>query len=223
MNKLTKFELDKYKDNFCMHCDTEEKAKTFLRFLYKCDRNWILGDSYLAKTNWETYKEDTCYEFNDGTYCSLDQSKQKKYTILEFDDFDWDEIRTGDNAMTDKRTIIKFFKKAQRLCQSHLKCSECELYNAGCRLDMRPIKRPEVTEEIVDIVEKWSTDHPVKTRQNKLLEQYPDFKIDTQGIVNLSPCIVEPSRFIRDNTSPCINTGMDCQECKREYWMEKIE
>lgn len=223
MNKLSKFELDKYKDNFCMHCDTEEKAKIFLKFLHKYDRNWILGDSYLSKTNWEVYKENTCYNFNDGTYCSLVQSKQKKYTILEFDDFNWDEIRTGDNAMTDKRTIIKFFKKAQRLCQSHLKCSECELYNAGCRLDMRPIKRPEVTEEIVDIVEKWSTEHPVKTRQDKLLEHYPDFKIGTQGFVNLSPCFVEPSRFIKDDTSPCINADMDCQECKREYWMEEIE
>lgn len=87
MNKLSKFELDKYKDNFCMHCNTEEKAKIFLRFLHKYDRNWLLGDSYLAKTNWEVYKEDTCYEFNDGTYCSLAGSKQEKYKILEFDDF----------------------------------------------------------------------------------------------------------------------------------------
>ena len=223
MNKLSKFELNKYKDNFCMHCNTEEKAKMFLKFLHKCGKNWLSGDSYLAYTKWKAYKENTCYEFNKGTYCGLDQYKQKKYTILEFDDFNWDETGTGDNAMINKTIIVKFFKKAQRLCQSHLECSECELYNAGCRLDMRPIKKPEVMEEIVDIVEKWSIEHPVKTRQDKLLEQYPDFKIGAQGVVNLSPCVVEPSRFVKDNTSPCINISMTCQECKQEYWMEEVE
>ena len=81
MNKLSKFELNKYKDNFCMHCDTEEKAETFLKFLHKCGKNWLSGDSYLAYTKWKAYKENTCYEFNKGTYCGLDQYKQKKYHL----------------------------------------------------------------------------------------------------------------------------------------------
>ena len=91
MNKLSKFELDKYKDNFCMHCNTEEKAKTFLKFLHKCGKNWNSGNSYLVKTRWERYEENTCYEFNDGTYCGLDWYSQEEYTILEFDDFDWSD------------------------------------------------------------------------------------------------------------------------------------
>ena len=74
-----------------MHCDTDEKAKTFLKFLHKCGKNWDSGDSYLIKTNWERYEENTCYEFNDGTYCGLDWYRQDKHTILEFDDFDWSD------------------------------------------------------------------------------------------------------------------------------------
>ena len=223
MNKLSRFELNKYKGNFCMHCNTEEKAKMFLKFLHKCGKNWRSGDSYLAFTKWEAYKENTCYRFNNGTYCSLEGSKQEKHTILEFDDFNWDEGGIEDNTIINKTIIIKFFKKAQRLCQSHPECSECELYNAGCRLDMQPMKRSEVIEEIVNIVEKWSAEHPVKTRQDKLLEQYPDFRIGAQGVVNLFPCVVEPSRFVKDNITPCINTGMTCQECQWEYWMEEVE
>lgn len=123
MNNRKKFRLEDYKGNIVMHCDTWEKAKTFLKFLHKCGRNWLSGDSYLVYTRWEVYKENTCYEFNQGTYCDLDWSKQEKHTILEFDDFNWDETGTGDNTMINKTIIIEFFKKAQRLCQSHLKLS----------------------------------------------------------------------------------------------------
>ena len=86
------FRLEQHRGNYAMHCDTEEKAKTFLKFLHRCGKNWLSGDSYLAKTGWKLYEKNTCYEFNNGTYCGLDWSKQKKYTILEFDDFDWGDM-----------------------------------------------------------------------------------------------------------------------------------
>lgn len=86
------FRLEEHRGNYAMHCDTEEKAKTFLKFLHRCGKNWFSGNSYLVKTSWKLYEENTCYEFNTGTYCNLEYSKQKEYTILEFDDFDWSDV-----------------------------------------------------------------------------------------------------------------------------------
>lgn len=123
--------------------------------------------------------------------------------------------------MDEKAKLIKDYA---RMCKIKIgiDCDECELNKnkkySSCELFM--MKEPE---KAVEIIEKWSAEHPVKTRQDKLLEQYPDFKIGAQGIVNLSPCVVEPSRFVKDNTSPCAKTNMTCQECKWEYWMEEVE
>lgn len=86
------FRLEEHRGNYAMHCDTEEKAKTFLKFLHRCGKNWLSGHSYLAKTSWKVYEENTCYEFNNGTYCGLEHSKQEEYTILEFDDFNWGDM-----------------------------------------------------------------------------------------------------------------------------------
>lgn len=86
------FRLEEHRGNYAMHCNTEEKAKTFLKFLHRCGKNWISGNSYIVKTSWKLYEENTCYEFNTGTYCNLEYSKQKEYTILEFDDFNWGDV-----------------------------------------------------------------------------------------------------------------------------------
>jgi hypothetical protein len=48
---------------FAVHCDTEEKAREFLK---ECDAQgikWSSGASCLGEVNWKYYKEKTCYEF----------------------------------------------------------------------------------------------------------------------------------------------------------------
>lgn len=46
-------------------------------------------------TNWDDYDPDTCYDFNDGTYCVKRYFLTRNYyTILEFSDFEWDNKNT---------------------------------------------------------------------------------------------------------------------------------
>lgn len=86
-----KFRLKDYPGNYVMHCDTEKKAKIFCNFLHNLGREWINGSSYKYETNWEKYKKDIVYHFNIGTYTYKEHAEEKSCTILEFDDFDWEE------------------------------------------------------------------------------------------------------------------------------------
>ena len=89
------FRLKDFSGMYAMHCDTEEKAKKFLEFLHRCGKGWRGGESYLEETNWETYRKDTCYFFNYGTFGtfgSLQCAGEINYTVLEFDDFDWSDM-----------------------------------------------------------------------------------------------------------------------------------
>lgn len=93
MKKKPKFRLKDYPGNYVMHCDTEKKAKIFCNFLHNAGRTWYMEAPYNEKTNWETYEEDTVYLFNDGTCGNKEYAKKYGQTVLEFDDFNWEEER----------------------------------------------------------------------------------------------------------------------------------
>ena len=88
--KKPKFRLEDYPGDYVMHCDTEEKAKIFCNFLHNAGRSWNAGTFYKEKTFWENYKENTVYLFNYGKYCNKRYTEDEGYTILKFDDFDWE-------------------------------------------------------------------------------------------------------------------------------------
>ena len=101
---MKKFCIDDYRSNgYAMHCDTNDKADVFLRYLDSCGRRWIRGGSYLIEDHWETYEEDTCYVFNTGQFGSCSNLQNTiffypdQWTILEFDDFIWDKHRSLDS------------------------------------------------------------------------------------------------------------------------------
>lgn len=83
------FRLEDYKGGYVMHCDTEEKAIVFCKYLNDHGRYWIDKEVYTNNNYWTFCVEGTCYYFNDGTYGDLRYVDEDSYTILEFDDFDW--------------------------------------------------------------------------------------------------------------------------------------
>ena len=91
------FEIDPYRYRYdCMHCDTEEKANAFLNYLVNIGHP--LWDEHLdggveVYNRYSSYKEKTCYAFNDHTYCYIDYFKNKDCFILEFDDFEWPNFK----------------------------------------------------------------------------------------------------------------------------------
>ena len=72
-------------------------------------------------------------------------------------------------------------------------------------------------EEIVPIVEKWSKEHPYKTRQSVFLEQWPNAKVFVDGVLDFCPLEL-------DECYPCQSTDikMRCQSCRREFWSQEV-
>ena len=71
---------------------------------------------------------------------------------------------------------VKFLKEQERLCDSN--GGNCE----DCPLEQQPCLGLNVeAEELVSIVEKWSAEHPVKTRLMDFSEKYPK-AIDEDGL-----------------------------------------
>ena len=63
-----KFDIEKYKGKYVMHCKTKEEATDFCNTMHDLGKTWWDKMSYLHRTNFEIEKENTCYNFNEGTY-----------------------------------------------------------------------------------------------------------------------------------------------------------
>ena len=81
------FDIDKYKDNYCMHCATQEEATDFCNYLHSIGRSWSCGSRYNLVTNFTEYKQNTVYFFNSGVYGNLNTAKLLGYKILKWSDF----------------------------------------------------------------------------------------------------------------------------------------
>lgn len=71
-----------------VHCDTEEKAKAFLKECEKAGVEWCSGYKPTIHTNWQSYGADTCYDFwvnNDKLgFARINWFKSKNYEIIEY-------------------------------------------------------------------------------------------------------------------------------------------
>lgn len=91
-------------------------------------------------------------------------------------------------------------------------CTECPAYKYRCGEEFDAQE-----EDGVSIVEQWAKEHPVKTRQSELLKLFPETEMIDDYI-----CIC-PSRFVEGYREPAQNCNMDCEKCKRDFWLKEIE
>lgn len=71
---------------------------------------------------------------------------------------------------------------------------------------------------LVNQVENWAKENPIKTRQSVFLEQFPNAPIYTNTHnVALDPCLVDTT--LRGHCP----TGRGCDICRREFWMQEAE
>lgn len=73
----------------------------------------------------------------------------------------------------------------------------------------------------VEIVEKWSEQHPRRTRKSVFLEQYPEALVFDGG--TLSACPVLFSSEYRNAYGGCASPYGSCADCRREFWMQEVE
>lgn len=73
----------------------------------------------------------------------------------------------------------------------------------------------------VRFVERWSKEHPRKTRQSVFLEQWPEANIDNGGCLAVCPYNVSATH--RDKYGRCVVRGKSCCDCRREFWMQEMK
>lgn len=119
---------------------------------------------------------------------------------------------------------VEFLKEAMRMCESYTNCTNCVLKQKSaamrCHCFTTSIET-EAPDKLVAIIEKWSKEHPIKTRQDKFLEQYPDTLVDAQGIININPCMIKKQKF--NQTKDCSNFNISCEECREKFWGEELK
>ena len=74
---------------------------------------------------------------------------------------------------------------------------------------------------LVDFVEEWANEHPAKTRQSVFLEQYPEARIRSNGVLSVCPAIISPE--YRTDDGGCSCSSKDCDSCCCEFWMQEVE
>lgn len=108
--------------------------------------------------------------------------------------------------MIDCSKTEEFLKEWKRMCDSsHCTCQLCYLYEmvdtGSCHTAMRIMPKQVIME-----VQKWSDEHPIKTRQSEFLKMFPNAKCwhNERGDVYIEFC---PKLF--NNTLKCRKDGSD--------------
>lgn len=114
---------------------------------------------------------------------------------------------------------VEFLKEAIRMCKSYTSCAGCVLEHKCPTTSMET----EASDKLVEIIEKWSKEHPAKTRQSVFLERYPDTAKDENGVIDIAPCDIEKSRFRKNSERICNTPKKLCRQCRHEYWNEEVE
>ena len=83
-------------------------------------------------------------------------------------------------------------------------------------------KLEEKDTEIVDQVEQWAKEHPVKTRQDEFFNQWPDAEIGYDGLPTVAPCQLNIELLQCESQDDCEERGA-CGKCRCDFWLKEIE
>lgn len=114
--------------------------------------------------------------------------------------------------MNDKEKLLR---DHSRMCMD-LDCGSCPI-GEECGLHCNKWMM-EHTSAAVEIIEKWAAEHPVKTRQDLFLEQFPNAEM-MGGALMIMPCSID----IRLVQTDCCNNSSNCSRCRKEYWLQEVE
>lgn len=102
---------------------------------------------------------------------------------------------------------VEFYKAFKRMCDK-TDCKDC-LLDQKCR----PSANVE-PEEVVELVEEWAKDNPVKTRQSEFLKKFPNADL-LDDVINITPCKIEKEmkRYCGDRAY---------NDCRKDYWLTEV-
>ena len=87
-------------------------------------------------------------------------------------------------------------------------------------------KLEEIDTEIVERVEQWAKEHPVKTRQSEFLKMFPNAQKSLNGVIDICPRKFEPEEYKSTTANGvCIHSdeGYCCDKCCHDFWLKEIK
>ena len=107
---------------------------------------------------------------------------------------------------------VEYVKQRERMCDYYVNCGDCPAGNyEGCAsLNEIP--------NLVPIVEKWAKEHPVKTRQSEFLKMFPNASVGYNGTL-----VICPSQADTKAVTECVRSEINCDKCKRDFWLKEIK
>lgn len=119
--------------------------------------------------------------------------------------------------------VIQFKKEWKRMCDAQETCESCAFNDLSPTCGFNREDTVEYIEYMVEVITQWSKTHPTVTRQDLLLRQFPNTPKDDDGIIDLMPCILEPSMALDNPQATEFECDVLCRDCKYRYWTEIID
>ena len=99
-------------------------------------------------------------------------------------------------------------KNLKRMCNNYSECENCPMSRYQCALE----NLPDNADEIVD---KWISEHPVKTYAMDFFEKFPSAPKKESGCPKI--CLLN----IYGGKKPCVFGHQDCYKCWNREMEEK--
>ena len=111
---------------------------------------------------------------------------------------------------------VEFLNEGTRMCNNYEACVGCPMEETDdcCMANMN-------LKQMISIVEQWAKEHPVKTRQSELLKLFPEAEMIDDSYINICP--VRISKEYKNNEGICRMVGINCDKCKRDFWLTEIK
>lgn len=121
--------------------------------------------------------------------------------------------------MADCTKTVDFLREWGRMCQPGIFCCSCPLARDGATTGCKPMMK-EHPDDAIEIVQKWSDEHPVMTWKGKLKEMLPN--VDMSKIIGTC-CPYNLLGGEAPNMETCRSSGdyEDCVNCWNGEYKEE--
>lgn len=120
--------------------------------------------------------------------------------------------------MIDCKITKNYFTERKRMCDKRTRCSTCPI---GSILNGKKkscgVFENDYPSEAIDIVQKWSDEHPPKTLLTEFLKSYPNAEMNSDGFPsNIVPCnlgLIERKDICKNRCLYYYDKGHPCYDC----------
>lgn len=129
---------------------------------------------------------------------------------------------------------VDFIKHKDRMC-NHCYSPEYSIQHKHCPIG--ELKGSESCADyirkhpakVVELVEKWAKNNPIKTRRSEFLKIYPNAEMSLDDPDNktliIAPCYLDTNYRAQDENGTCRRSRIfnGCINCYKAYWNEEIK